>query len=213
MVTTSPSRMRMNSRGGRRAQIFRFALRFHDPRGIIVISAVTLHEDRKLLVRLLLAFVPQLPAAEPFGQRQANRAFRFLHQKAGKTEMIEMRVGEGEILQRTTAQQSLPKLVPDFKDVVGVHAAVDQRPARAVVEQPAIDVVGRVWHRQPHPEQAGQEVRQFAKGRRALHREFQIIGHCCPLLCSLRDFVKSSTPKRFSCLPCGLDSKNLPPGP
>ena len=94
--------------------------------------------------------------------------------------MIDMRMGEGEVLQRAGAQQPPPQLVPDLESVVGVHAAVDQRPSRPVVEQPAIDVIGRRRHRQPHPEQSRQDIRQFAIGRRTLDREFQIIGHFPP---------------------------------
>ena len=171
------------------AQIFRPALGFHDPGRIIVRRAVSFHEGGKLLVRPLLALMPHLPAAEPFGQRQANRAFHFLHQISGEAEMIEMRMREGEVLQRTGAQQPPPKLVPDLESVVGVHAAVDQRPSRTVVEQPAIDVIGRRRHRQPHPEQSRQDVRQFAIGRRTLDREFQIVGHCSP--------PAASNPARF----------------
>ena len=125
------------------AEIFRLALGFDDVRGVIVGCAISLHEDGKLLVRSLLALMPHLPAVEPFGQRQPHRAFRFLHQIAGKAEVIEMRMGEGEVLQGTGAQQPAPKLVPDLENVVGVHAAIDQRPSRAVVEQPAIDVIGQ----------------------------------------------------------------------
>ena len=94
--------------------------------------------------------------------------------------MVEMRMREGNVLQGTAAQQSAPQLVPELERVVGVEAAVDHRPPRTVVEQPAIDVIGRRRHRQPHPEQSRQDIRQFAIGRRPLDREFQIIGHLCP---------------------------------
>jgi hypothetical protein len=94
--------------------------------------------------------------------------------------MIEMRVREDEVLQGSAAQQSAPQLVPHLERVVGVQAAVDHRPVRPVIQQPAVDVIRRRRHRQPHPEQSGQDIRQFAIGRRALDREFQIIGHLCP---------------------------------
>ena len=89
------------------AQKFRLALRFHDPGGIIVRRAVSLHEGGKMLVRSFLALMPHLPAAEPFGQRHANRAFHFLHQVSGEAEMIDMRMREGEVLQR--AARSSPR--------------------------------------------------------------------------------------------------------
>ena len=194
-----------------RAQIFRWALRRHDPSGILVRRAVSFHEGGKLLARPFLALMPHLPAAEPFGERHANRAFHLLHKISGETEMIGMRMGDGEVLQGTGAQQPPPQLFPDLKAVVGVEAAVDQRPSGSVVEQPAIDVIGRRRHRQPHPEQFWQHVRQFAKSRRALHREIQIVGHFAPHFqaraqperhASLRDLARPSTPQRFSLLPC-----------
>ena len=171
-----------------------------------------------MLVRPFLALMPHLPAAEPFGQRQANRAFHFLHQISGEAEMIEMRMREGEVLQRAGAQQPPPQLVPDLEGVVGVQAAVDQRPSRPVVEQPAIDVIGRRRHREPHPEQSRQDIGQFAVGRRTLDREFQIIGHYShpgrvqpskissrrlglSVGASLRDLVGSSTRQGLLCFP------------
>ena len=159
------------------AQKFRPALGFHEPGRIIVRRAVSFHEGGKMLVRSFLALMPHFPAAEPFGQRQANRAFHFLHQISGEAVMIEMRMREGQVLQRAGTQQPPPQLVPDLEGVVGVHAAVDQRPSRPVVEQPAIDVIGRRRHREPHPEQSRQDISQFAVGRRTRDREFQIIGH------------------------------------
>ncbi len=178
------------------AEIFRLALGFDDFRGVIVGGAVSLHEDGKLLVRSLLALMPHLPAVEPFGQRQPHRAFRFLHQIAGEAVVIEMRMGEGQVLQGTGAQQPSPELVPDLENIVGVHAAIDQRPSRAVVEQPAIDVIGHRRHRQPHPEQSGQDVRQFAIGRRTLDGELQIIGHSLPPASQLTRFRRGHQRRR-----------------
>ena len=61
-----------------------------------------------MLVRSFLALMPHLPAAEPFGERHANSAFHFLHEVSGEAEMIEMRMREGEVLQRTGPQQPPP---------------------------------------------------------------------------------------------------------
>ncbi len=196
------------------AEIFRPALGCHDPGGVIVRSAISLHEGGKLLVRTFLALMPHLPAVEPFGQRQAHRAFHFLHQISGEAEVIEMRMREGEVLQRTAAQQPAPKPVPDLERIVGVQAAIDQRPSRAVVEQPAIDVIGGRRHRQPHPEQSGQDVRQFAIGRRALDREFQIIGHSfSPCRAAYAISPGHQRRRDFHASHAGQDSKNLPLGP
>ncbi len=195
------------------------ALGLGDLCSIVVRGAIPLQEGGKMLVRPFLALVPHLPAAEPFGQRHANAALHFLHEEAGEAEMIGMRMREGEVLQRAGPQQPPPQLVPQFKTVVGVEAAVDHGPSRAVVEQPAIDVIGCIRHREPHPEQPRQHIGQFAIGRRALHREFQIVGHLIApgrvqlrmipgrrpglsVAASLRDLVRPSTPCRLLWLPC-----------
>src|SRR6478672_12613495 len=87
------------------AEKCRPALGSHYLLGIIVGSAVALHEGSEMLVGPLLALVPHLPRVEPFGQWQAHRAFHLLHEITGKAEMIEMRVREDEVLQRAAAEQ------------------------------------------------------------------------------------------------------------
>jgi hypothetical protein len=159
------------------AEKFRPALGFDDSCGILVRRAIPLQEGGEVLVRTFLALMPHLPAAEPFGQRHANAAFHFLHEESGEAAMIHVRMRQGEVLQRTAAQQAAPELVPHLECIVSVEAAVDHGPSRPVVEQPAIDVIGRRRHRKPHPEQPRQHIRQIAIGRRALHREIQIVGH------------------------------------
>ena len=161
------------------AKVPLLALRSDDRRGILIRCAIARHEGDELFANPLLALMPHQPAVEPFGKRQAHCAFRFLHQISGKAEVVDMCVRQGEILQWTAAQQPSPQPVPDLEDFVGIHAAVDQRPAGTVVEQPAIDVIERQRNGQSHPEQSGQNVRQFAIGRRALNGEFQIVWHCC----------------------------------
>src|SRR5664279_2046955 len=159
------------------AEILWLALRSHNRRSIVVRCTIALYIGDKLLVQPLLTLMPHHPPAEPFGKRQAHHAFRFLRQISGETGVIDMRMCQGEVLQWTAAQQPSPQLVPNLENVVGVHAAVDQRPAGTVVEQPAIDVIEHHRNRQPHPEQAGYDVRQFAICRWALNSEIQIIGH------------------------------------
>ncbi len=166
--------MLVNSRGGRNPRNFDGRCAPDDRRDVLVGGAVALHERDELLVQPLLALVPRQPGGQPLGDRQAHRAFHLLHQIAGKADVIDVRVGQCEVLQRTAAQQPAPQLVPDLKDIVGVHAAVDQRPARPVVEQPAVDVIETKRHRQPHPVEAGQDVGQLAIGRRPLHGEAEI---------------------------------------
>jgi hypothetical protein len=162
------------------AEKFRPSLRIHDPCGILVRRAVALQEGDEVLVRTFLALVPHLPAAEPFGERHANAAFHFLHEESGEAGMVGMRMRKSEVLQRTAAQQSPPQPVPHLERIVGVQAAVDHGPSRPVVQQPAIDVIGRRRHRKPHPEQPRQNIRQFAIGWRALDCEVQIVGHLLP---------------------------------
>src|SRR5450759_2455416 len=137
------------------AKILWLALRSHDRRGIVVRRAIALYKGDKLFVQPLLTLMPHHPPVEPFGERQAHYAFRFLHQISGETEVIDMCMCQGEILQWTAAQQPSPQLVPNLKNAVGIHAAVDQRPAGTVVEQPAIDVIERHRNRQSYPEQSG----------------------------------------------------------
>ena len=66
------------------AEIFLMALGFHDLGRIIVRRAVSFQEGGKLLVRSVLALMPHLPAAEPFGERHANAALGFLDEECGE---------------------------------------------------------------------------------------------------------------------------------
>ena len=141
MVMTSPSLMRVNSRGGRTPGNLRgrwaAAMRF----GFLVARAVALHVVDEDVVDADVALVPHQPAVQPFGERQPRRAFVFLHEIAGEADVIDVGVGQGEVLQGPARNSPFHSLSQISKISSVFMPQSIMRPARTIVEQPAIDMV------------------------------------------------------------------------
>ena len=100
-----------------------------------------------------------------------------LGEPAGKPDMVGMVMRDDDPPHRPAAEMLGKDLLPQPGRRRAGKAAIDDRPARPVFQQPQIDVVEREGQRHAQPQHAGGDRYRLARRRRRRDRKLQHFSH------------------------------------
>ena len=100
-----------------------------------------------------------------------------LGEPAGKPDMVGMVMRDDDPPHRPAAEIAGKELLPQRGRLSPGKAAIDDRPARPVFQEPQIDVVERKGQRHAQPQNAGGDQVRLARRRRRRDRKFQHFSH------------------------------------
>ena len=113
---------------------------------------------------------------EIFGLAHGERHVETLAEPAGEADVIGVEMGGDEPGELASLQRPVDQRLPGGARGRIVDAGVDQREARAVLDQIEVDVVEPERQREPRPEDARPDLDDLAGLRRLGTREFRVCG-------------------------------------